>query len=368
MRARLKSYLKITDPKIESLNEEADHLEYVVLRSDIEALIEESKLIKELKPKYNVIFRDDKSYSYVYFTKESFPKIFVGHARPAGILKNKKFSAKIGPFTDNGALRVVMKLLRRYFPYCTCSQNHLRDCLNAQIGKCVGICCKKNQIGGNAEYKKMLRKIKMILTGQSRKLAGTLTDPKEREALEKIFEHRPYIQMEASAPEKHPGGGLDDIYKVECYDNSNFAGKEAVGAMTALVKINGGWQPDKNSYRKFKIKATPTRDDPRMMGELIRRRLNHPEWPYPDLIIIDGGLTQFNAARAAAGELTSKIKIISFAKPQKLVYGLRPGLIPVPLAALPKELRELIERAIYQTHRFAIRFHREIRSKAFISR
>ena len=377
LRARLKSYLKITDIKTQALHEEADRIEHATLRSDIEALIEESKLIKSLKPKFNVVFKDDKSYMYVAFTREDFPRVFTAHKS----LNSKYYilpPTLIGPFTDSGALRLVMKLLRRQFPYCTCFRPHLRDCLNAQIGKCIGTCCKKSVFdASNTEYKKMIRKIKMILKGQSKRLLEKTEDERERAALESIFEHKEYLENDRLASAHVEGDAALPLaigMRVECYDNSNFAGKEAVGAMTALIKTETGWQSNKSMYRKFIIKSTPTRDDPRMIGELISRRLNHPEWPYPDMIIIDGGITQFRAAKNAAKNLESRIqdigeiKILSFAKPHKLVYGLRDVDIPTPLLELSKELREVIERAVYQTHNFVIRFHREKRSKEFIPR
>ena len=370
LRARLKSYLKINDIKTRSLNDEANRLELLVLASDIEALIEESRLIKSLKPKYNVIFRDDKSYSYVAFTQESFPRVFVTHKNPK--VRNLKLKLEtIGPFTESGSLRMVMKLLRRKIPYCTCTQKHLRDCLNAQIGKCPGICCKKNSTESPAHYRKNINKIKSVLKGRGQKILRALTDEQELRAVRNVLEHKFYIESDANRTGTTTV--LEKINRLECYDNSNFAGKEAVGAMTALVKTGSGWIPDKSGYRKFIIKNTPTQDDPRMIGELITRRLNHPEWPYPDMIIIDGGLTQFRAAKNAALEAfqklkieNSKLKIISFAKPHKLVYGLRPNDIPTPLLELSKEFQEVIDRAIYQTHNFVIRFHREKRARAFI--
>lgn len=424
LKNRLRSYLKITDIKTQSLHEEATRLDYLTLRSEIEALIEESRLIKELKPKYNILWRDDKSYLYVAITRHSAmtrnsaPKIFVTHKN----LKTRlaKFKVQlIGPFTDGNALRLAMKTIRRYFPYCTCLRPHFRECLNAQIGRCAGFCCLKTtsviareakiatpatavraRDDGRKEYARNIRKIKMILTGQSKKLLKTLTDPKEHEALGIIFEHREFLGAVGefsrsggnTASSEHPAGDLarpvryqfktngksprgkkglpqeqtysgsekqfPDGSKIECYDNSNFAGKEAVGAMTALVKKDNVWMPDKNSYRKFKIKTTPTRDDPRMIYEVVSRRLNHPEWAYPDLIIIDGGITQLNAALKAQMDCQNpeakKIKITSFPKPQRVLLGW-------PNA--PKEILELAERAIYQTHNFVIRYHRQVRNK-----
>ena len=356
LRARLKSYLKITDIKTQSLQEEATRLERIILRSEIEALIEESRLIKELKPRYNVLWRDDKSYLYVYFTKGNLSKIFIGHVQPRRIMNHElriKGAGRIGPFTDGKALRLVLKLLRRRYPYCTCVKVHLRDCINAQIGKCFGYCCKKDAVGDKAAYRKNISAIKKILRGQSKQMLKNLVG-EERAALETIFQHKEFLQN--NDLEKFPEG-----YRAECYDMSNFAGKEAVGAMTVLVKAApsvGGWRPDKNSYRKFKIKSASTRDDPRMMEEVISRRLNHPEWPYPDLIIIDGGLAQYRAALRVTAQYpaASKIKIISFAKPEQKIIGWDGE----PSA----ELKKLVEEAIYRTHHFVIRYHRNVRHRA----
>ena len=401
LKNRLRSYLpasggpKITDLKTQSLHEEADNLEYTVLRSDIEALIEESRLIKLLNPKLNILWQDDKSYSYVYFSKEDFPRVFIGHQNLKPKFGKLKIGGKIGPFTDGGALRTVLKLLRRSFPYCTClrqgygkaslsGHTHLRDCLNAQIGKCLGICCKKGTNNDNSktnnevsrtnnQYKKNIRAIKAILSGK--KTLKNAADEKERLALKNIAAHKDFVGVSVSEPfvNSSPIRNLfmDSLRRVECYDNSNFAGKEAVGAMTVLVRTNNkllitnnadGWVADKSQWRKFKIKNTPTRDDPRMIEEILSRRLNHPEWPFPDLIIIDGGITQYRAAKRVLDEFhlqhqTSNIKLISYANPQRKVIG---------MSQAPRELQELIERAIYQTHRFVINYHRTIRARNFL--
>lgn len=390
LRTRLKSYLRITNLKTQSLHEEATKLEYISLRSEIEALIEESRFIKELRPRYNILWSDDKSYLYVYFSPSTgsgqakFSKIFVAHERTVKAPSRDR----IGPFTDGSALRLVLKLFRRYFPYCTCLRPHLRDCLNAQIGKCLGFCCNRtideqtNTKQRTTTYRKNIRALKMILRGNSRKLLKSLSG-EEKAALKNIFEHRDFLGGEDIASQKRAGADLDwsiedgksarprrllpleqkdaafekqflaALKKVECYDNSNFAGKEAVGAMTALVKKDGAWVPDKNSYRKFKIKWSPTRDDPRMIYEIVSRRLNHPEWPYPDLIIIDGGITQYKAALRAVG--SKNIKVISFAKPEQKIIGWQEP---------PEELKKLVQQAIYQTHNFVIRYHRKVRQKA----
>ena len=135
LKNRLKQYLnsKIHSPFIEQLLNEAKKLETRTTNSEIEALILESKLIKEKRPKYNIMLRDDKQYFYIAFTKEEFPKIFLTHQ-----LLNNEY---IGPFTDGVALKTTLRLLRRIFPYCSCKQTHHNLCLNYHIGKCPGYCC-----------------------------------------------------------------------------------------------------------------------------------------------------------------------------------------------------------------------------------
>jgi len=383
LRSRLRSYLKVTDIKTEALHLEAARLDVIALRSEIEALIEESRLIKELKPKYNVLWRDDKSYYYVYFTKEQFPKVFIGHKNLTKLQKHAKVRKmeSIGPFTDGGALRLVMKLLRRAFPYCVCLRPHLRDCLNAQIGRCPGFCCQKaewfNALNRRG-YLKNMRAIKMILRGQSKKLLKSLVEPRERKALQKIFEHKNYlIGFEGARKHADRADAYAGLNRIEAYDISNFAGKETVGAMTALKKIESEnqkmeWVPDKNSYRKFKIKSAPKRDDPRAIAEILERRLKHAEWLLPDLIIIDGGITQYAAAKKVL-EKEFSVKSLAFSKNTKtldakpsyprLVAYPKPQKRLIGWESAPEEILKLAERAIYQTHNFVIRYHRQVRRK-----
>jgi excinuclease ABC subunit C len=389
LRNRLKNYLSVTDFKTKALHQEADMLKLITLHSNIEALITESQLIKKLKPKYNVLWRDDKNYFYVAITKEKFPRIFITHQLTD---ENTEY---IGPFTDGNPLKVILRLLRRAFPYCTCRAStrfgeagkpHLRICLNSQIGNCPGYCCRKQEIRdeklekrNRKRYSKNIEKIKNILTGKNKKFITTLKDPYELLILEKIWAHEPYLEasgVKHSAIREENKKNLNanrytlTASKAECYDNSHLSGKEAVGAMTAWVKELGVWRADRNMWRKFKIRGNYTEDDPRMMEEIVSRRFNHPEWPYPNLLIIDGGITQLNAAKRALSKLKSNslklkaIRVISFAKPEQQVYGWK--LFPVPLAELPDELQKLIPMAIQNTHNFAVRYHRTVRRRGII--
>lgn len=419
LKNRLQNYLKVTDLKTEALHAEANQLKILKTRSNIEALILESQLIKSLKPKLNILWQDDKNYFYVAITKERFPRIFLTHQPHQELeTQNSKLKADyVGPFTDGQSIKAVLRLLRKFFPYCACFQPHFRLCLNAQIQNCPGYCCQLNDQRQTTDdqqlikkYGKNIRKIKNILAGKDKKFIRQLKDPYELLILEKIWAHQPFLEMNKRAdtflpkppqafelgpslslrsnrrsnaedkarlsqeqPKRVEEKGsaseiIQDIQRVECYDNSHLSGKEAVGAMTAWIKEDSAWTADRNLWRKFKIRGNYTEDDPRMMEEVLSRRLNHPEWIYPDLIIIDGGITQLNVARKAALKAKSSklkaIKVISFAKPQKLIYGLKEK--PIAIELLPAELQKIIRLAIDRTHHYVQNYHRQIRQKQFL--
>jgi len=345
LKSRLKSYLKIHDLKTKILHKEATRLKLVKLSSPIEALIRESQLIKTLKPRYNILWQDDKNYFYVAFTKEKFPKIYITH-QPFGAPQGKPLV--IGPFTDGASLKIVIRLLRRHFPYCTCFKPHLRECLNSQINNCLGFCCSKNITATKEQIKKYrenIKKIRDILSGKNRNFIKKLQTPSELMAVENIYSHSNFLNSKFEIQNS----------KLECYDISHFAGKEAVGAYTVLVNQNNQWQPDVNSFRKFKIKSTETKNDPNSIAEILSRRLNHPEWHYPEIILIDGGITQYNAAKKVLNKFflnkNYKPALLSFAKPERRIYGEK--IIS----------EEIIKKAIEQTHRFVIKFHRQTRVK-----
>ncbi len=367
LRNRLKSYLKAGDFKNDRLHENATDLKFIVLRSEIEALIEEAKLIKKYNPPYNVLWRDDKTYFYALFSREKFPRISVVHKNQLHTGGDKPMASDvIGPFTEGRALRLVLKMLRRYFPYCTCPKPHFRICLNAQIGNCFGFCCKNGAEPATEQIKKYgknIRIIKNFLLGKPLKGFFKGLKPEEKSALEKILAHREFLEnFDTEAASRPQAGG----YLIECYDISHLSGKETVAGMTAWNFSGGSISPRKDFWRKFIIRTAKPSDDPAAMTEAVSRRLNHPEWPYPSLMVIDGGAGQFAAARKAASKYPEarKIKIISFAKPDQEIYGL--GEKPAPISKADDDLKKIIPRVISDTHDFAVRFHRQRRKKSFL--
>ncbi len=424
LKNRLKQYSnkKTESPFLEHLLNEAEILETKTTDSEIEALILESKLIKEKKPKYNIMLRDDKQYFYVGFTKEEFPKILITHGPKAikrGVARvgaphraqiaiehyggderqDPEAPGFIGPFTDGVALKTTLRLLRRIFPYCTCKQKHNNFCLNYHIEKCLGFCClKQPEANPNFkfsilnEYKKNIKTIKGILYGKKSSVIKNLKkDLKELgrlgkfeeaiklrdkiEKLEKVFENAKIIQDTSyKIPNtKNILEKLAEIFKlsrtpsrIEAYDISNIQGKNATGAMAVFIKASdpeekpsASYGASKNEYRKFKIIFKNTPDDIAMLKETLIRRFKHPEWQFPDLIFIDGGIAQLNVAKKAA----SATPIISLAKGRQEVFSTTLKK-PLLMKDLSVEIQNFIRFIDSEAHRSAIAYYRKIHRKA----
>lgn len=392
LKVRLLSYLKTSDERILKMLSLANRIKALETDSDIEALILESKYIKKHKPLFNIMLRDDKQYFYVVFTKEKFPKVLATH-QPHSKYRDIEISSFVGPFTDGTALKTTLRYLRRIFPYCTCLQLHNNFCLNYHIGKCPGFCCLKQQnpyqqptTYNQRQYEKNIKAIKDILSGKKNSLLKNLekemvsTGKKYEfekaielqnkiEKVKKIFKNAQIIRNAENV--KNNTLGIKQLAKaigmkrlpcrIEGYDISNIQGTNATGSMVVFQNS----QPDKNSYRKFKIHIRQNPDDTAMLEEIIIRRFNHSEWPYPDLILVDGGKQQLNMAVAV---LSSKyqalsVPIIALTKDDKhrgikiFITGKEKA---IPLSQLPISVRNLLLQIDSEAHRFAISYYRKL--------
>jgi excinuclease ABC subunit C len=155
---------------------------------------------------------------------------------------------------------------------------------------------------------------------------------------------------------------LTKLERIECYDISNIQGTNATGSMVVLT--NG--EIDKSEYRRFKIRQDGKPNDFAMMKEVLKRRLNRNDWDRPDLIIVDGGKGQVSAAMTALASLGVTIPLIGLAK--------RLETIVIPLGEKEEHFKEvllpkdspaihLITRIRDEAHRFAITYHKKLRSK-----
>jgi len=153
------------------------------------------------------------------------------------------------------------------------------------------------------------------------------------------------------------------ISKIECYDISNIQGTQAVGSM--VVFVSG--MPDKSQYKKFRIRMENKPNDIAMLNEVLSRRLAHPEWGYPEVMLIDGGIAQLNVGIKSKdiNKETRGIKIISIAKGKRelLIEGQKTH---IPLKNLPQEIYNLIVHLDDEAHRFAITYHKKLRKRALL--
>jgi excinuclease ABC subunit C len=403
LNARLKSYVRVDTlpPQKQRMMERARTVKIEIRRSEIDALIRESELIKTHRPPFNVLMRDDKNYTYIAITKEDFPRIFVTH-QPIDILKKTTTargvkvknvpSELIGPFTDGLIIRMVVRMLRKIFPYCTCAphKRHSRACINAQIRKCPGTCCAPLTGNSTAVEKKAylvnIQRIRAVLLGRHARLKSILEKEMKRASsareyerarilrdqihgLDRIFAHKEYIHRDIMTDRAKALRVLMDLLKlsdppvrIEGYDISNIQGTHPVGSM--VVFING--RPAKDQYRRFSIKTIQGANDPAMMKEVILRRLHHTDWGTPDVLLMDGGITQLGAAIAAATKAGVSVPMISIAKKEEKLF--RPDALPKKLSEISPDLLRLLQHVRDEAHRFAITYHRSKRSKNLIKK
>ena len=346
---------------------------YIKTDSEIGALILEAKLIKKFQPKYNVLWRDDKNYFYVEVAKEDLPVISIVHQ------KNKK-ADYLGPFVEGRTLKRTLTYLRRVFPYYSTKSHPKGSCLWCHLKLCPGPDPLKS------EYQKNIKNLVSVLKGSSRKVLNDLKREMDRASLvqeyekaaktrdkimslEKVISHarvfEPQIENEKGwADSQRTLQGIvktkKQISRIEAYDVSNIQGKEATGSMVTFIE----GKPDKNFYRKFKIRIEGKPNDTAMIEEMLSRRLKHPEWGKPDLILIDGGKPQLNAAKSA---VKSRIPAIAIAKKKNELF-MEGRKKPILLKSLPREIFNLILQLRDEAHRFAISYHHHLRKRRLLEK
>ena len=257
------------------------------------------------------------------------------------LLHTKKIRPKteyIGPFVEGTALKKTLRFLRRAFPYYTTKKHPKTKCTCCHLGLCPG------PDPDLKEYKKNIKKLILILQGKRNAVLNSLKkemndfskENKFEEAgkirdriynLQQVMSHTGVIEPKKiientswDKTQKILKGLLDikNVSRIECYDISNIQGNQATGSM--VVFTNG--LSDKSQYKKFKIKMENKPNDIAMLKETLERRFNHPEWKYPEVILIDGGIAQLNVAINVKKNLPAgkQVKVISIAKRNKDLY------------------------------------------------
>lgn len=372
LRKRVQSYFrkKKTMSKTDFLVEDIDSIDHVITHSEAEALLLEASLIKEYDPKYNVELRDDKSYPYIEITGEEYPKVAVVRPRE----KNPK-SRYYGPYVEVKLVREALSIIRKIFPFRTCEPFPDKECLDYHIGLCDAPCIKNIT---KKEYAKNIRNVRMILEGKKDQLFRSLQKDMEKAAQARDYEKAAKARDQIRAIGALYSGTKDINYykeaeqlqrmlslprrpdRIEAFDTSNMMGGQAVGSMVSF--LNG--KPDKNNYRRFRIREVEGIDDYEMIAEIVRRRYSRLKKEgklFPDLIVIDGGKGQLSAAREELEKLEVDIPLISLAKREEEIFlpGRRQSVI-LPLDSLALRL---LQRLRDEAHRFAIMYHRNLRGK-----
>jgi len=344
LKKRILNYFqKNIDPRISEMVMLAKDLKFQKTTNLLEAIILEANLIKKYWPKYNIKEKDDRSFLYIVIPKKNFSKPLI--ARNKELEKFPTSSAHVfGPYQSYGLLRNALKIIRRIFPYSTCLINSGKPCFDYQIGLCPGACINKITA---KDYQKNINNIILLLKGESKKLMERLKkdNPQQASSLSHIQD---VALIERSDFNDQEINSKNIIKRLECYDISHLSGKETTGAM--VVATNG--LIDKSQYRLFKIKQAPANDDLRSLEEMIGRRLNHKEWQYPDIIILDGGKPQVDFIYNFFAQRLINIPLIGISKLQndKLVYSKNTKKSFKDLAEINKPLFLKMRE---EAHRFA---------------
>ena len=341
LKNRLSQYFqKRIDSRIAEMVNQAVNIKYEVTESLLEAIILEAKNIKKYWPKYNIVDRDDRSFIYVVIPKKEFTKPLI--VRGTDLKKFPPTKAKIfGPYQSFYLLQSALRLIRRIFPYGNCAPHSGRACFDYQIGLCPGSCIDAITA---KEYQNNINNIVLLLSGEKKRLLNKLikTNPDKIKALQHL--------QDVSLLTKEDNLNETKINRLEGYDISHFQGKESYGSM--VVFENG--EANKNEYRLFKIKEAPPGDDERALVEILLRRFKHPEWPAPDLIMIDGGSPQISFINRAFVKENINIPLVGISKfgGDKLVFTSK---TKKPIKDLADNIKPTLLKIREEAHRFANR-------------
>ncbi len=365
-------------------------IDYMECESEVDALLAESRLIKDIQPKHNKDLKDDKSFPYLMITtREDFPRVEVTRTPPNS-------GAKLyGPFASAGALRGAIQVLQRIFKFRTCSLDidaederwrWFRPCLLASIQQCTAPC---NLRISKEDYRLDIRRLQTFLEGGKKRLLKELQDEMQAASKALSFEKAARLRDEIKMLERldergeldthvqpevfyiDPKKGLLGLQKVlklpttprviEGVDIAHLGGNETVAS---LVQFIDGL-PFKPGYRRYKIRDVKGIDDFRSIHEVVSRRfrrLSDNQETFPDILLIDGGKGQLNAALAAfRDQQVTPPTLLSLAKREEEVF--LPGdSEPLVLSRHAFGLR-LLQYVRDEAHRFAQHYHHILRKK-----
>jgi len=394
------------DPRTSDLVRLIADIDFLSADSEVDALLLEARLVKDIQPRFNVELKDDKTFPYLQIRiREDFPRVeFTRQPRRKGV-------RLYGPFTSARTLRQAIRVLQRIFQFRTCSLDidaddsrwrWFRPCLLHSIRQCTAPC---NFRVSKEDYRKQIRALRLVLEGKKDRLIREMERDMEQASQALQFERAARLRDDIAAlqslgqrgdverdmqPEVFPidpKKGLAGLRKVlglpqmprtiEGVDIAHLGGSDTVASLVSF--IDG--LPFKPGYRRFRIKSVQGIDDFASIREVVTRRFRNAgsvgqarvpakagksacptEQIFPDILLIDGGKGQLNAARDAFALLGVEPPcLISLAKREEEIF--RPGEAePLRLSRHAAALR-LLQYVRDEAHRFAQHYHHLLRRK-----
>jgi excinuclease ABC subunit C len=413
LRSRVASYFQPSSnlevsrgPHIVEMVAKVRTVDYLQTESEVDAMLKEARLIKDIRPPYNMDLMDDKTFPYLEITiRDDFPGVYITR-------KPQHSGTRLfGPFASASDLRDVLVEMQKIFRFRTCSLDirdddpkrpFFRPCLLYHIKQCTAPCGARIS---KAEYRQSIRDLIRFLRSRRsvvlRELRGQMEEASKGFEYEKAAMFRDRIRLiesldargtldEHIQPEVFAADPAEALVKlrdilqtpnqvriIEGIDIANISGAEAVGS---LVKFIDG-RPFKSGYRRFRIRTVKGIDDYAMIAEVVRRRYKYAlrgEELWPDLILIDGGLGHPHAAEAAFKQMIAEAaahgesdievphtKMASIAKREEDIY-LQGGSEPLKLPA-HSPVRKLLQYVRDEAHRFAQHYHHILRNKKMLN-
>lgn len=391
LRRRVQSYFRASTmahgaPKVRSMVKSVESLEWIVVRTEADALLTESDLIKRYKPYYNILMRDDKRYLALRIDPhDPWPRL------AACRIVREDNAEYFGPFPSAAVVRTVLDFTERRFGLRKCTPivpdaETYRHCNDDVIRFCTAPCAGRIS---SEDYHARVREACEFLRGRRPQIIDEVRAAMEAAAAGLDFEKAASLRDSLFAlkemvrrggrpspnPRIHRMDALNGIAElgrilqlpgpakvIEGFDISNTFGTLSVAGMVCAVD----GMPAPNRYRRFNIRTVEGADDPRSIAEAVSRRyrrLRDEAQPFPDLVLVDGGITQLRSARAALASLGLSIPSVGLAERFETLVtdGMPPGPDPVLDPGSPPMLvlRQLRDEA----HRFAVTSHRRLRNK-----
>ena len=402
LRSRVSSYFQpganlheSRGPLIVEMTERTATVDFLQTESEVDAILQEARLIKDIHPPYNTDLKDAKTFPYLEITtRQPFPGVYI--TRNPQDTRSRLF----GPFTSVGDLRAVIVVLQKVYKFRTCTldirqddekRRFFRPCILYNIRQCTAPCGDRVS---RADYRKQIHDFVTFLQSKRatvlKALNQQMAEAAARLDYEAAAECRDRIRLIESLDKRGTVEGnqqpeafvsdpaeamtkLQSLLKsvqpvriIEGFDIAHLAGSETVGSMVQF--IDG--KPFKDGYRRFKIKTVTGVDDYACLKEVVTRRYKRAmagEELWPDVVLIDGGLGQLHAAEEAFAEMAAPTipNLMSIAKKEELLYirGRDKELRLAPNNAV----RKLLQYVRDEAHRFAQHYHHILRKKKMLN-